>query len=375
MSDFSITRLISFMKKEFFQIVRDPSSYLIAIFLPLMMIFLFGYGVSLDANTIQIGIVLEDISPQARSIASAFANTPYFKARISSNRQQIEDDLTATKIRGFIVIPQDFSEKMLSQQIATIQIIADGSETNTATFVQFYAEGVIRNWLESRQAALGVKTKSAITTQTRVWFNPELKSRDVLLPGSLAVTMALIGTLLTALVVAREWERGTMEAILATPIRIDELIIGKLLPYFLLGMGSMAICIFLTVLGFRVPFNGSLWVMALATALFLIAALSQGLLISTLAKNQFVASQAAINAAFLPAYMLSGFLYEIDSMPWAIRVITHLLPARYFVSIIKTNFLAGVIWTDILPNLMAMLLIGIVLLTLVVRKTKRNLDS
>jgi ABC-2 type transport system permease protein len=186
--------------------------------------------------------------------------------------------------------------------------------------------------------------------------------------------MALIGTLLTALVVAREWERGTMEAILATPIRIDELLLGKLLPYFILGMGSMTICIFLTVLGFQVPFHGSLWVMALATGLFLVAALSQGLLISTLAKNQFIASQAAINAAFLPAYMLSGFLYEIDSMPLPIRMITHLLPARYFVSIIKTNFLAGVIWSDILPNLLAMLLIGIVLLGLVAKKTKRQLD-
>lgn len=374
MSTFSTNRLFSFMKKETFQIIRDPSSYLIAIFLPLMMIFLFGYGVSLDANNIEIGIVLEDTSPEARSMAAAFSHNHYFKTHISDNRNQIENDLTAAKIRGFIVIPQDFTKKILNNQIATIQIIADGSETNTASFVENYAEGVIKIWLENRQKTLGITPTSAITTQTRVWFNPELKSRDVLLPGSLAVTMALIGTLLTALVVAREWERGTMEAILATPIRIDELIIGKLLPYFLLGMGSMAICVFLTVLGFRVPFNGSLWVMALATALFLFAALSQGLLISTLAKNQFVASQAAINAAFLPAYMLSGFLYEIDSMPWAIRMITHLLPARYFVSIIKTNFLAGVIWTDILPNLMAMLLIGLVLLTLVARKTKRNLD-
>jgi len=374
MSTFSTNRLFSFMKKETFQIIRDPSSYLIAIFLPLMMIFLFGYGVSLDANNIEIGIVLEDTSPEARSMAAAFSHNHYFKTHISDNRNQIENDLTAAKIRGFIVIPQDFTKKILNNQIATIQIIADGSETNTASFVENYAEGVIKIWLENRQKTLGITPASAITTQTRVWFNPELKSRDVLLPGSLAVTMALIGTLLTALVVAREWERGTMEAILATPIRIDELIIGKLLPYFLLGMGSMAICVFLTVLGFRVPFNGSLWVMALATALFLFAALSQGLLISTLAKNQFVASQAAINAAFLPAYMLSGFLYEIDSMPWAIRMITHLLPARYFVSIIKTNFLAGVIWTDILPNLMAMLLIGLVLLTLVARKTKRNLD-
>lgn len=374
MSDFSVKRLFSFMKKEFFQIVRDPSSYLIAIFLPLMMIFLFGFGVSLDANTIRIGLVLEDSSREARSLAYAFQNTPYFTTTISFDRKMVEQELTASKIRGFVVIPQDFTRNIRANKNAIVQIIADGSETNTASFVESYAEGVIANWSKDIKSQLVIPQVGSIVTQTRVWFNPELKSRDVLLPGSLAVTMALIGTLLTALVVAREWERGTMEAILATPIRIDELIIGKLLPYFILGMLSMAICIFLTVVGFRVPFNGSLWVMALATALFLMAALSQGLLISTLAKNQFVASQAAINAAFLPAYMLSGFLYEIDSMPWSIRLITHLLPARYFVSIIKTNFLAGVIWSDILPNMAAMLMIGLALLILIAKKTKRRLD-
>lgn len=374
MSQFSTSRLLAFMKKEFYQIVRDPSSYLIAIFLPLLMIFLFGYGVSLDANTIRIGLVLEDSSREARSLAYAFQNTRYFDTQVSFDRNKIEEELTASKIRGFVVIPQDFTKNIRGNKNAVVQIIADGSETNTASFVESYAEGVIANWSRDIRSQFVLPPAGNIITQTRVWFNPELKSRDVLLPGSLAVTMALIGTLLTALVVAREWERGTMEAILATPIRIDELIVGKLLPYFMLGMGSMAICVFLTVIGFGVPFNGSLWVMALATALFLIAALSQGLLISTLAKNQFVASQAAINAAFLPAYMLSGFLYEIDSMPWAIRMITHLLPARYFVSIIKTNFLAGVIWSDILPNMAAMLIIGIALLMLVAKKTKRRLD-
>lgn len=374
MSNFSNERLFAFMKKEFYQIVRDPSSYLIAIFLPLMMIFLFGFGVSLDANTIRIGLLLEDTSREARSLAFAFQKTTYFDTTIHYNRKQIENELIASKIRGFVVIPQDFTKRIRANETVNIQIIADGSETNTASFVESYAEGVIANWSRDIKSQLVIPAVGSINTQTRVWFNPELKSRDVLLPGSLAVTMALIGTLLTALVVAREWERGSMEAILATPIRIDELIVGKLLPYFILGMGSMCICVFLTVIGFHVPFNGSLWLMALATGLFLIAALSQGLLISTLAKNQFVASQAAINAAFLPAYMLSGFLYEIDSMPWPIRLITHLLPARYFVSIIKTNFLAGVIWSDILPNLMAMLIIGIVLLGIVARKTKRRLD-
>ncbi|MGD9591313.1 MAG: ABC transporter permease, partial [Candidatus Berkiella sp.] len=193
-------------------------------------------------------------------------------------------------------------------------------------------------------------------------------------PGSIAIIMALIGTLLTALVVAREWERGTMEAMLSTPIHISELIIGKVTPYFMLGMCSMILCVGISVFIFNVPFVGSILLLAFATGIFLLAGLSQGLLISTLSKNQFVASQAAINAAFLPAYMLSGFLYEIQSMPGPIRAVTYLLPARYFVSIIQTSFLAGVIWSEILPNLLAMLAIAGFFLFLVTKKSKKSLE-
>lgn len=369
----SLTRLAAFTYKEFLQAIRDPSTLIIAVILPAIMMFLFAYGVSLDTNNIRIGLVLEDTSAQAISLAKAFESTPYFNVKTDTHRQALTDELVAGKLRGMVVIPQDFSAKLLRNEASPVQVIADGSETNTANFVQNYANGVVQTWALNELAQIDVKIP-AIKVEQRVWFNPELKSRNVILPGSMAIIMALIGTLLTALVVAREWERGSMEAILSTPIHISELIIGKVAPYFMLGMISMILCVTICVFIFKVPFEGSIFILSLSTGIFLIAGLSQGLLISTLSKNQFVASQAAINAAFLPAYMLSGFLYEIQSMPAPIKAITYLLPARYFVSIIQTSFLAGVVWSELLPNMFAMLLIASFFLYIVTKKSKKSLE-
>lgn len=374
MTQFSMRRLLALVYKESLQVLRDPSTLMIAVILPLIMIFLFAFGVSLDLNKIRIGLVLEDTSPEARSLAAAFQNTPYFSAITETSRPKLTEELVAAKIRGIVVIPQDFAKNLKRGEIAPIQVIADGSETNTASFVQSYAEGVTALWWLSWQQEHGITELPSIISQVRVWFNAEIKSRNVILPGSLAIIMALIGTLLTALVVAREWERGTMEAILSTPVRISEFIIGKMIPYFLLAMGSMLFCIALAVFAFKVPFEGSILVLMLATAIFLLAALSQGLLISIISKNQFVASQAAINAAFLPAYMLSGFLYEIQTMPLPIRTLTYLFPPRYFVSIIQTSFLAGDVWSLILPDMLAMLGLGSFFLMLVIKKSKKSLE-
>lgn len=374
MKSFSTQRLFALIYKESLQVVRDPSTFVIAVVLPMIMIFLFAFGVSLDTNQIRIGLVLEDTSPLARSLGYAFQHTRYFITTTANHRNQLTNDLVNGKIRGIVVIPQDFTARFERGELSPIQVIADGSETNTASFVQGYAEGVVSDWFLSWQQEQGVEPAPSIVSQARVWFNAELKSRNVILPGSLAIIMALIGTLLTALVVAREWERGTMEAMLATPIHISEFIVGKMIPYFLLAMGSMALCVACAVFVFGVPFEGSIFVLFLATAVFLLASLSQGLLISIIAKNQFVASQAAINAAFLPAYMLSGFLYEIQTMPLPIRMITYLFAPRYFVSIIQTNFLAGVVWPLILPDLLAMLGLGSVFLFFVIKKSKKSLE-
>jgi len=374
MISFSFQRFFAYLQKEQKQILRDPSTMLIAFILPLIMMFIFGYGVSLDADKVHIGLLLEDTSPTARGLENAFLGTPYFDAKTSYSRSALEEEMTRGHIRGIVTIPQDFAKNFLRGTPAPLQVLVDGSEPNTAQFVLNYAEGVINTW----QTQLAIEAKNVpalpLRPEPRIWFNEELKSRDVLLPGSIAIIMSLIGTLLTALVVSREWERGTMEAILSTPIHISEMLLGKLIPYFLLGLGTMTLCVTLSIHLFGVPFRGSFLILLLSTSVFLMAALGQGLLISTLVRNQFVAAQFSIMLGFLPAFVLSGFVFEISSMPWPIRVLTYILPPRYFVTILQSSFLAGTIWELFLPNLLAMLLITLVFFGFTARKTHKRLD-
>lgn len=374
MISFSFQRFFAYLQKEQKQILRDPSTMLIAFILPLMMMFIFGYGVSLDADKVSVGLLLQDTSPTARGLENAFLGTPYFDVKTSYSRSALEDELTRGHIRGIITIPQNFAQNFLRGTPAPLQVLVDGSEPNMAQFVLNYAEGVINTW----QTQLTIETKNGqippIQPQPRIWFNEELRSRDVLLPGSIAIIMSLIGTLLTALVVAREWERGTMEAVLSTPVHISEMLLGKLVPYFLLGLATMALCVTLSIALFDVPFRGSFLVLLLSTSVFLLAALGQGLMISTLVRNQFVAAQFSIMLGFLPAFVLSGFIFEISSMPWFIRALTYILPPRYFVTILQSSFLTGAIWELFLPNLLAMLLIAVVFFGFTVHKTHKRLD-
>lgn len=369
------TRLQALMVKEFFQIIRDPSSILISLVLPLVLMFLYGYGVSLDLNHLRLGMVLEDTAPDAQSLVKSFTNSRYFDTKIVRDRRELLDDLMKGQIRGFIVVPSYFSAfRHRKDMIAPLQVIADGSEPNTANFVYNYALGAVQNWLMQEKISENLQGLPKVQAQPRYWFNEQLESRNFLLPGSLAITMTLIGTLLTALVVAREWERGTMEALLATPVSIVELVLGKLLPYFILGMMSMALCVLISTLWFNVPLRGAWWLLALVTGVFLLCALGTGLLISTLAKNQIVASQISIVIGFLPAYMLSGFIFEIASMPFYIQAITYIIPARYFVQCLQTLFLAGNVGELILRNLLPMILYAVLIFIITARKTVKRLD-
>lgn len=373
----SLRRMRGLIRKEMAQIVRDPSSIMIAFILPAVLLFLFGYGVSLDANHVRIGIVLEDTSPEAQSLSAAFTNSRYFEARIGRDRREFEEDLVAGKLRGMVVLPATFSQTIRSgNPSAAIQVIADGSEPNTASFVHNYVQGTFSNWIVQQSFDFGSPGRAIppVSIVPRVWFNPELRSSWILLPGSIAIIMTIIGTLLTALVVAREWERGTMEALMATPIGIIELLVGKLTPYYLLGMGSMAVCVTVSVTLFGVPFRGSVLSLVVVSSIFLIAMLALGLLISTVSKNQFVASLIALIVGFLPAFLLSGFVFEISSMPLPIQILTRIIPARYFVSCLQTIFLAGDIRSVLLPNTLALTAIAIVLMILVAKKTNRRLD-
>lgn len=368
-------RFRALVVKETIQVFRDPSSILIAFVLPLILLFLFGFGVSLDSTRIGIGLVLEDTSPEAQSLAAGFTNSRFFRTEIARDRHAVEEALVAGDIRGIVVIPMDFSARLnRAGAQAPVQVIADGTQPNTANFVHNYAQGVWENWLRQRAAEMGRTESQDIGLAPRFWFNEELLSRNFLVPGSVAIVMTLIGTLLTALVIAREWERGTMEAMMATPIGRAELLAGKIVPYFALGMASMLVCTLLAVVLFGVPLRGSFGTLTLVSAVFLFPALGQGYLISAATKNQFVASQLALFSGFLPATLLSGFVFEISSMPAPIQAITTIVPARYFVTCLQSLFLAGDIWPLLLPAMGMMALIGAVFFLLAVRATAKRLD-
>jgi ABC-2 type transport system permease protein len=368
-------RLRALIRKEAYQIYRDPSSIIITIVLPMILLFLYGYGVSLDLDHLRIGVVMEDFAPDAQSFVKSLTDSKYFDVKIVRDRRELQDEITRGSIRGMVVIPSYFSAfRSRPQMIAPIQVIADGSEPNTANFVQNYVKGAFWNWLIQEGISSALPGLPHIDIETRYWYNEELESRYFLLSGSLAIIMTLIGTLLTSLVVAREWERGTMEALMSTPVGIVEIVLSKLISYFCLGMISMIICVMISTWFYGLPLRGSLWLLTLVSAVFLLSALGTGLLISTYSKNQLVASQLATLLGFLPAYMLSGFLFEIASMPPFIRALTHIIPARYFVQCLQTLFLVGNVWNLVLWNIVPMLGISAILFLITARKTVKRLD-
>ena len=367
-------RFFALIRKESLQIMRDPSSLLVAVVLPLILLFLFGYGLSLDATRVKIGLVVERDTQPAHALASAFRVSPFFQVVNARDRRELESELVAGRLKGIVVIPDDFGAKYAeSPGMAQVQVIADGSNPNTARFVANYARGVWQTWL--RQAAdESDGALPPIQAEARMWFNPELKSRYFLVPGSIAIVMTLIGVLLTALVIAREWERGTMEAMMATPVSVAQLLAGKLIPYFLLGLASMTVCTVIAVTLFGVPLRGSVLALYVIATAFLMPSLGQGLLISAVAKNQYVAAQAALISGFLPAVLLSGFIFEIDSMPKIIQWISYIVPARYLIPCLQSVFLAGDIWSLFVPNIAVMVLIGTILFVAATRNTRKRLD-
>jgi ABC-2 type transport system permease protein len=363
---FDLGRLGALLRKEFKQIVRDPATLLIAAVLPLMLIFLFGYAVSLDTSRTRIGVSLQDEGVAALGLTQAFQSSRWFDVTLEHSVAALQARLVSGDIRAIVVIPQNFPRQ-------PTQLITDGSLPQTASFVTAYVQGVQANWAQTAIPGTRAAQRPAIQLESRFWFNPELKSRYFLVPGAIAIVMTMVGTLLTALVVAREWERGTMEALLATPVQMAEFLASKLLPYFVLALGSMTLCTLIGVFVFGVPFRGSPFALLALASAFLVPALGQGLLISAATKNQFVASQIALLSAFLPAFLLSGFLFEISSMPPAIQVLTHIVPARYLIPALQTVFMTGDIWPLFLQSIGILLVFGAVFALLTFRVTKRRI--
>lgn len=371
----SYRRLRALVLKECLQIRRDLSTLLIAFVLPLILLFIYGYGISLDITQMKIGCVMEDRGKDATGFVQSLSHSPFFSIVFEESSQKMAGDIVAGKVLGGIVIPSYFSDfKENKDQIAPIYVVADGSQPNTANFVQNYISGAFFNWRAQVSKEDSIPNPSQVVTVPRFWYNEELNSHHFLIPGSIAIIMTLIGTILTALVVAREWERGTMEALMATPLTIFEILAGKLIPYFFLGLISMFICTAIGCLLFGVPLRGSFWALSLSSSIFLIASLGLGLLISSLTRNQFNASQIAIVSAFLPAFMLSGFIFEISSMPLRIRFLTYLIPARYMVTSLQTIFLVGDIPSLFWFNCLAMALFAFVLFAFMALKSTKRLD-
>lgn len=375
MKTLSPRRLWALCRKESYQIFRDPSSILIAFIMPVMMLFIFGYSVNLDANFIRIGVLLDDPGSAALHFEQSLRASKAFAVQRGDSRAALLQALAQGQIRGIVIVQNNFSASLLKGQVAgAVQILTDGSEPNTAQFVASYVQGAWEKWSQAMNQNQGIKNPPSINIQIRFWFNPSTISRNFLVPGSIAVIMTMIGALLTSLVVAREWERGTMEALLATPVTRAELLLSKIIPYYVLGMFAMTLCLVVAVQVMDVPFRGSLLVLFGMTTLFLGSALGLGLFLSTTLRNQFNAAQAALTAAYLPAMMLSGFVFEIASMPQPLQWLTHIIPARYFTHALQTLFQAGnipaILWTDALY----LSLLSAFWLGLTVKKTKNTLD-
>jgi len=367
-------RLRGLVRKEFLQIVRDPSSIAIAFLMPVFLLILFGYGVSLDAEHVPVALVVEQPSADTADFVASFRGSKYFAPSDVATMPRAIERMLEGRVDAIVRLRADFAQRLRRPDGAPVQLIVNGVNANTARLIEGYVQGAWSGWLRQRSEAQGQMLRIPVEVEHRVWFNSALRSRNYLVPGLVVVIMTLIGALLTAMVMAREWERGTMEALMVTPAAVSEILLGKLIPYFVLGTGGMLLSVAMAVWLFGVPLRGSLWLLWLTASLFLLVALGMGLLISSLAKNQFIAGQLAIIVTFLPAFLLSGFIFDIDSMPAVVQVITHAIAARYFVAIATTLFLAGDVWSVVLPNAAALLAMAALFLGLTWRKTRKRLE-
>jgi pyoluteorin transport system permease protein len=357
-------RLAALIRKETRQMIRDPSSLAMGVVLPLILIMLFGFGLSLDVRDVPLAIVMQQPSADAVGLSEAFRLSPYFRPQMLHALPEAQRRLMSGEVHGILYIPQDFSRR-LAVGDAKVQLIVEGSDANSARIIEGYVAGAVGNWSAQRAAeghsVISTAAAGPVNVQTRLWFNEADESRYFLVPGLLVLVMTLIGGLLTAMVMAREWERGTLEALFVTPVRSDEILLGKTLPYFMLALAGFVLCVLSSQFLFHVPLRGSLWVLFGASMLYTLVALGIGLLISSAVKNQLVASQLVALTTFMPALMLSGFLFDLRSMPLVVRLVTYILPARYYVKLLQNVFLAGDVWSVIVPNTLVLALMATVL--------------
>ncbi|MEK6776931.1 MAG: ABC transporter permease [bacterium] len=364
-------RVRAIAKKELLQIRRDPMSLAMAFLMPVMLLFLFGYAITLDVDHLTTMVYDLDRSLLSRELVAAFRESGYFTVIAEAGRpEDIDHALDTGKARVALSIPYDFSKNIKTGKSAGLQVIVDGSDSNTATIALGYVSAVTSLFSQTR--GMG-RNRTLIDPRIRVWYNPELKSRNFIIPGLIAVIMTVIAALLTSLTIAREWERGTMEQLISTPVTTQELILGKLIPYFLIGFIDMAISVLIGTLLFGVPLRGNIFLLMALSGIFLFGGLSLGIVISISARSQLLASQISMIATFLPAFLLSGFLFAISNMPIPLQVITYVIPARYFITILKGIFLKGSTLQFLAVETVLLTVFGLAVFALANRKFKKRM--
>jgi len=355
----NFTRFLAIARKETVQILRDSRSFIIVLIMPVVLVLLFGYGVNLDLKHLPIYVFDRDGSQQSQDLLKGFQSTSYFEiVRVVDNYPAMVRAIDDGHAKMGIVIPWDFSQRLRDGRPVQVQALVDATDDNTANVLIGYTQGVVQaysstvqlQWLHAHGQLVQPTT---LSVRTRTWYNEDLESSAFIIPGVLALVMSVIGAFLTSLTIAREWERGTMEQLISTPVSALEIMFGKLTPYFAVGMFDVIVCALIAIYWFHVPFRGSFLALLVSSTLFMVVVLSLGFLISVIGKNQLAASQIALIVTFLPAFLLSGFLYAIEQMPTALQWITRILPARYYVSMLKKVFLKGtpvnLLYADLVP--------------------------
>jgi ABC-2 type transport system permease protein len=372
-------RLWAITRKEALHVRRDPRSLGLALGIPMLMLLSFGYALTLDVDHVPFVVWDQSGTPQSRDLVARFRSSRYFDFRGAvENTRSIEHEIDSRDAYLGLVIPPEFARQLDGGRPAPVQAIVDGSDSNTASIVLGYTLGVVTEFnqdvmLGEVRRIAGTAPSPALDLRQRVWFNPDLESRNFIVPGIMAIIMGLIASLLTSLTIAREWERGTMEQLISTPVKPAELILGKLLPYLGIGMLDMAIAVLMAVFLFHVPLRGSVTLLFTVGAVFMIGTLAQGILISTLARQQLLASQVAMISTFLPAFLLSGFAFAIGNMPVPIQIVTYIVPARYFVAIVKGIFLRGVGVATLWPELLFLVVFALVVAGAAIQMTRKKL--
>lgn len=372
-------RMMVMARKEVVQILRDPQSLMIVIVMPAILVLLFGYGVNIDLKGLPVYVYDCDGSQQSQDLLKHFQASSYFHVvRVVNNYREVTKALDDGHAKMGIVIPWDFSQRLSEGGPVNVQALVDATDDNTANILIGYVEGVVQaysaqmqsEWLRAHGVAL---PGTPIAVETRTWYNEDLESSAFIIPGVLALVMSVIGAFLTSLTIAREWERGTMEQLISTPVSAIEIMFGKLAPYFVLGMADTVISALIAIYWFRVPFRGSFLTLMASSAMFMVVVLSLGFFISVLAKGQFAASQIALIITFLPAFLLSGFLFAIEQMPMPLQWITRIIPARYYVAILKKIFLKGTPTALLYADLVPLAVFAVVLTVLATRSFHKRL--